>query len=195
MPRASTLLMIFAAAIFALALGVYFGGGQIKSTPKTTTSIAEGIEKAAIDRLFASQWHDADETPINFAQWRGKTLVINFWATWCPPCREEMPGFARLQTKYATSGTPSDLQNGVQFIGIALDSAENVRDFSKRSPINYPLLMGDAQGSDFARALGNPRLALPYTLLIAPNGRAHLTRLGGISEQELDALLRQMTGT
>jgi len=165
-------------AMIALAAGVYIGmGARIERNPDPS------ISSEAIVRLFATRLNDSDGKQQTFKQWQGKTLVVNFWATWCPPCREEMPSFSRLQTKYAS--------NGVQFVGIALDTAENVISFSKRYPTSYPLLIADSEGADLTRQLGNSRLALPYTVVLASNGEVRLARLGRVSEQELDILLQK----
>ncbi len=181
MSRANTFLIGFVVAIIALAAGVYTGYGR----PKASSSANIKIDRASLDLFFANRWTNAEGDTVSIAKWRDKTVVINFWATWCPPCREEMPGFSRLQQKYAA--------NGVQFVGIALDTAENVRDFSRRSPVAYPLLLGETAGTDFARKLGNPRLALPYTLLLTSGDEVRFARLGSISERELDDLLRRVS--
>jgi peroxiredoxin len=94
-----------------------------------------------------------------------------------------MPAFSRLQDRHAA--------RGVQFVGIALDTADNVRAFAAAHPVNYPLLIGGAAGVDLARQFGNARLALPYTLLIAPDGDLRLVRLGPVSESELDLAVHQ----
>ena len=167
------------AALIALAAGFYSGMGVRE------TRLAEpAISAEAVARLFATRLNDASGQAQAFAQWQGKTLVINFWATWCPPCREEMPSFSSLHTKHAS--------NGVQFVGIALDTAENVGAFSKAHPVSYPLLVADAEGSELTRQLGNSRLALPYTLVLGGAGDVQLARLGRVSEKELDALLQKM---
>lgn len=170
-----------AAATIALAAGIYTGLQRTEPPPETAPVLAPG----SIDKLFASTLNDIDGKAQTFGQWRGKTLIVNFWATWCPPCREEMPAFSRLQAKYAA--------NGVQFVGIALDSIHAVREFSLQYPVVYPLLIGEADSGNLARQLGNPRLALPYTLIIAPDGEARFARLGTLSEHELDNLLQQST--
>ena len=84
-------------------------------------------------------------------------------------------------------------RNGVQFAGIAIDSADIVREFSIQYPTTYPLLIGGAEGVELTRQLGNPRLALPYTLIINPMGTVSFARLGGITEKELDTFLQQST--
>ena len=172
MRRSQALLIGIAAATIALVGIAYFG-----SVPPTAPSLPDG----SVERLFASQFNDSDGKAQTIAQWRGKTLVINFWASWCPPCREEMPSFSRLQTKYAA--------NNVQFVGIALDTADNVSRFAQQQAVGYPLLIGGAQASEFAQLLGNASLALPYTVVLGAAGDVRLARLGRVGEGELDNLL------
>lgn len=179
--RHKALLIGLAAAMIALVAGVYLAAVL---TP-TVTPVEASLSDGAIARLFATRLDDSDGKPQAIAQWRGKALVINFWAAWCPPCREEMPSFSRLQTKYA--------QNGVQFVGIALDTADNVSKFSQQLTVNYPLLIADSQGSELTRQLGNTSLALPYTVVLGPTGDVRLVRLGRVAEQELDTLLTNMS--
>ena len=172
MKRSLALLIGIAAATIALVGTAYFG-----SEPPAAPSLPDG----SVERLFASQFNDSDGKAQELAQWRGKTLVINFWASWCPPCREEMPGFSRLQAKYAA--------NNVQFVGIALDTADNVSRFTQQQAVGYPLLIGGAPGSELAQQLGNASLALPYTVVLGAAGDVRLARLGRVGEGELDDLL------
>jgi thiol-disulfide isomerase/thioredoxin len=179
MSKNKTVLIGFAVAMVALVAGVYTGRQGLNPPQQSAPVLAAGTA----DRLFASTLNDPTGKPQSFAQWKGKILVVNFWATWCPPCREEMPEFSRLHGKYVA--------NGVQFVGIALDSQESVNEFSRQFPVIYPLLIGANEGTDLAQQLGNPRLALPYTVIINGKGEAIFARLGGVSEQELDTLLQQ----
>lgn len=181
MNKGSKFFLILLLAVVALLAGVYAGKSG------NSTSQAAKIDKAAVERLFASRWRDAEDNELAFSKWRGKVLVVNFWATWCPPCREEMPGFSRLQEKYAAKG--------VQFAGIALDSAANVLAFSQKEKVSYPLLIGEADAASLARELGNAKLGLPYTLILTTSGEVRFTRMGGISERELDDLLGKMSGS
>ena len=182
MTQRKILLIGIVVAMLALAAGIHTGQRRATSHPQAVPSLAAG----SIDRLFASSLNDTNGKAQAFAQWKGKTLVVNFWATWCPPCREEMPAFSQLQTKYAA--------NGIQFVGIALDSLDNVRDFSRQFPVTYPLLLGEATATDLARQLGDAQLALPYTLVLSPDGEVRLRQLGRLSELELEAVLQQTTG-
>jgi len=169
-----------AVVVASVVSGIYIGSTR-RETPVVTTQIPE----TAVTQFFAMRLNDSDGKMQSMAQWRGKTLVINFWATWCPPCREEMPAFSRLQTKYAA--------HGVQFIGIALDTPDNVGAFLKNVTATYPLLLAESEGMAMTQQLGNSRLALPYTLVLGADEKPRLVRLGKLAEQELDGLLGEMT--
>ena len=166
--------------IAATALGAYFGIAYRSSAVPGTQ-----IPETAIAQLFATRLNDSDGKPQSISQWRGKTLVVNFWATWCPPCREEMPAFSRLQAKYAG--------DGVQFVGIALDTPENVAAFRKQVSVSYPLLLAESEGMELTQQLGNSHLALPYSLVLGPDEKVRLLRLGKLPEQELEELLKKIT--
>ncbi len=167
-------LVVATTIALAMGAGAYLGNSQRLRDPETDTD--------AYRRLLATSLRDTSGKLQPLAQWQGKTLIVNFWASWCPPCREEMPALSRLQTKHAA--------NSVQVVGIALDSADNVARFATQSPTSYPLLIGDANTSELTRALGNVQLALPYTVVFGPDGDTQMTRLGLVSEDELDRLLR-----
>lgn len=179
MNRGSALLIGAAAAILALLAGIHTASQRSDFRLQVLPAVAED----ALTRLFAARLEDVDGKSYAFSNWQGKTLVVNFWATWCPPCRDEIPAFSRLQALYAPQG--------VQFVGIALDSADSVRTFAGSHPASYPLVIGGALGVDLARQLGNTGLGLPYTLVIGPDREPRLIRLGPLSESELDLFLRR----
>ncbi|WP_291983470.1 TlpA disulfide reductase family protein [Candidatus Accumulibacter sp. ACC005] len=181
MSRGRGFLIGLLAAIIALLAAIY-NATQHSSTVQRAFA---AVPPDAVAHLFATTLDDENGLPQPLSQWRGKTLVVNFWATWCPPCREEMPAFSRLQRAYAA--------NGVQFVGIALDSADSVRDFSERHPVAYPLLMGGAKGVELAGQFGNSSLSLPYTIVLDQDGAGRLLRLGPLAESELDDFLRKLT--
>ena len=165
-----------AVIVASVVLGIYVARTR-RAPPPDTTQIAE----TAVTQFFAMRLNDSAGKLQAMSQWRGKTLVINFWATWCPPCREEMPAFSRLQTKYAASN--------VQFVGIALDTPDNVSRFLKDVAVTYPVLMAESEGMEITRQLGNSRLALPYTLVLGPDEKPRLVKLGKLAERDLDGLL------
>jgi thiol-disulfide isomerase/thioredoxin len=113
--------------------------------------------------------------------------VINFWATWCAPCRQEIPGLIGIQRKHAA--------NGVQVVGIAVDQADKVQQYAREIGINYPVLVAGMDGSTLARDLGNRTGALPFTVVLDRAGKLIKSHLGLITEEELDKLLDKLPGT
>lgn len=118
------------------------------------------------------------------AEWNGKVLVVNFWATWCPPCRREIPAFIDLQEKYG--------DKGLQLVGIAIDEPGSVKDFVEQMRVNYPTLIGDADAIQVARSFGNHVGALPYTVIVDRDGRIALTRAGELSRSEVEAAIHSL---
>lgn len=116
------------------------------------------------------------------SQWKGKLLLVNFWATWCGPCREEMPNFVRVQAANAS--------NGLQIVGIAVDQPDKVRQFANELGINYPILLGGYGAIELSRALGNTVGALPFTVVVDRHGKVVFTHLGALHEPRLGELLQ-----
>jgi len=131
----------------------------------------------AIKAFFANPWQTADGKSVKTEAWQGKVLVVNFWASWCPPCVEEMPTLDLLQKDF--------LQQNVLFVGIGIDSPSNIREFLKNTPVLYPIVIGGLEGSALSKQMGNTSGALPYTLIINSKGKAVYSKLGKISEDEL----------
>lgn len=134
--------------------------------------------------IFELALADLNGQKQSFSQWRGKVLIVNYWATWCHPCREEMPGFSRLQEKYR--------DKGVQFVGISIDTADKIIEFQKTTPVTYPLLIGDISVMENSAKLGNSRQALPFTAVFDREGRLSATKLGRLSEPELERQLTEL---
>jgi thiol-disulfide isomerase/thioredoxin len=129
------------------------------------------------EALFAATFPDVEARPQALAQWRGQVLLVNFWATWCPPCVEEMPDLQRIRDDYAGKG--------VEVVGIGIDNAERIAEFRDRYRISLPLLVAGAGGSDLNRALGNAGGALPYTVLVDAKGRIRERHLGQVRPEQL----------
>lgn len=159
------------------AVGAGGLGAWLSQRRVTPTAVADSA--AAV--LFAASFPDADGTMQPLSQWRGKLLVVNFWATWCPPCVEEMPDLQAARDAYRA--------RGVEIIGIGIDNADKIRAFRDRMKLTLPLLVAGAGGSELGRTLGNPAGALPYTALIDRDGRVVQRKLGQIKPAELRAWL------
>jgi thiol-disulfide isomerase/thioredoxin len=127
---------------------------------------------------------DAQGREQALAQWRGKVLVVNFWATWCAPCREEMPQFVAAQARDGTKG--------VQFVGIAVDDPVKVRAFAREIGLNYPALIGGYGAIELSKTLGNDLSALPFTIVLDRQGRVAHTQLGPLKAAKLDNLLSNL---
>lgn len=152
--------------------------GEIGKNAQTMTSA--GLALRVPELVLA----DLKGQPQSLGQWQGKVLIINYWATWCLPCREEMPGFSRLQDKYR--------DKGVQFVGISIDTVDKITEFQKTTAVGYPLLIGDMAAMENSARLGNTRQALPFTAVFDREGRLSATKLGRLSEPELERQLAEL---
>lgn len=173
-----TNLLIVVIAI-AGAIGGFFAGGWLRPLPP------ERIDPNALkigDNVPAVSRPNLDGAPQALDQWRGKLVVLNFWAAWCGPCREEMPLLDRTQQRLAGKG--------LQVVGVAVDNPAAIREFLARVPVSYPILIDDPElGKDLAGEFGNSRSVLPYTVLIDRGGRIVARRAGNFSERSLDEWL------
>ena len=175
-------------ALTAVIAGIASSAGYLCSREQQATQAppsSGNAAQAAVNTLMNLRLATSDGQWQKLSDWRGKILVVNYWATWCPPCREEMPAFSRLQDKYKT--------NGVQFVGIAIDSVDKVREFNKAEKITYPLLIGTMDTMQGSAALGNAAQALPFTAIIDRTGKLDSVKLGQFSETDLDARLRVLS--
>jgi len=164
------------ALLGALALGIGVWTARTRYTPTDSSNLVP-----------AQLWKTSFPSPAgkvqSLEQWRGKTLVLNFWATWCAPCREEIPDLVAIRREYAA--------NGVEVVGIAIDNAQSVSNYMRDLRISYPVLIGEGQALALTRALGNPSGALPYTVVISPDGAVLMRHLGRLPKAKLQAILDQ----
>lgn len=130
------------------------------------------------------QLQDLDGQTHEAAEWDGRLLVVNFWATWCPPCREEIPWFMDIQA--ALGG------QGVQFLGIAIDEPFEVARFLTETPLNYPTLVGGADAMEVSREFGNTLGALPFTAIVDRDGRIVFTWRGALKRETLEQALTEL---
>jgi len=131
--------------------------------------------------IYAAKFPDVQGKLQSLAQWDKRLLVVNFWATWCGPCKEEMPMLRDLQAKFGN--------RGLQIVGIAADTQSNVANFGKSIDINYPLLVAETGAIDFSKRLGNRLGLLPHTLVLKPGGEIIFVKLGAVSETEMAEII------
>lgn len=143
--------------------------------------LAYGLLHAAeSDPLFAATLTGTDEKPFALAAYRGKPLIVNFWARWCGPCRVEIPELVKAHDKYQ--------KKGLVVLGIGLeDKAESVRDFMKAYEMNYPVLLAAEKGIPLMQALGNSKAGLPFTIVINRKGEIVARKLGVMKAEDIAA--------
>jgi thiol-disulfide isomerase/thioredoxin len=158
-------LLIMGAGVVALVLG-------LAARPLLTPLLS-----APSSPLPEFSFPDLSGQQHSVAEWRGKVLVLNFWATWCPPCREEIPELIALQKQYA--------EKGLQIVGIAIEDLEPVSEFIDFVDMNYPVLIAGDAGLALTRQLGNALGAVPYTLVVDRQGRIVYGQPGQVTKDKM----------
>jgi peroxiredoxin len=164
-------------AVAALAGGVWLGSAQRQTAAPEARAAALLTERS---------FKDLQGADVTLSRWRGQVVVVNFWATWCPPCREEIPGLMDVQRRRGSQG--------VQIVGIAIDSAEKTREYAANIGINYPLMLGGMETIDLVRALGNKAGGLPFTVVLDRRGQVSATHLGLMTVAQVEAAVRAAGG-
>lgn len=127
--------------------------------------------------LFSAGLIDFNNQPANLSGFRGKPLIVNFWARWCGPCKVEIPELISLQKRNV----------GVEIVGLNIESTPaSVRDFARAYDINYPVLLTREAGIPLMQALGNKKAVLPFTVVLNRHGAIVSTHLGAMTREKLD---------
>ena len=165
------------ALLIAVAAAIALAGGIL--APLTLRAEPPGTVDVSV--LTVAQFKDLSGQTGSLERWQGQVLIVNFWASWCPPCLEEIPGLVRIHREW--------VGKGVQVVGIAVDSADNARVAAAQLDVSYPVLIAGMEVIDLTRRLGNRPGALPYTLILDRNRKVIATHLGIISEAELRRII------
>lgn len=165
-----------AAAVAAAGAGIWTSVRLLSGSAAPELSFASPLDAAAFPDLAGK--------PRRIAEWRGKVVAVNFWATWCAPCREEIPLFMQVRRERASQG--------FEVVGIAIDNEPKVAEYARNVAISYPVLIADGSGLDLIRRLGNTSGGLPYTAFLDRGGRPVRSKLGALNRSELDGLLSQL---
>jgi len=156
----STILMVGLAGA-GLVSGYIFNNWQHEQK-LAETQVPSGKETPVSNIRPLFKLKDLEEKTRDVKEWDGQVLMINFWATWCPPCRKEIPAFVELQDKY--------LAKGFKIVGVALDEKQAVIDFTDSMGVNYPILMAEQEGIALSKAYGNRLGVLPFTVIVDRKG-------------------------
>ncbi|AQV95559.1 alkyl hydroperoxide reductase [Cupriavidus necator] len=170
--RRSRLWLWIAVAVVACAAGAL--AGHFVFAPKPAGD-------QAVETFFLTRLPDPAGTDLDLGKLRGKTVVVNFWAPWCGPCVEEMPELTALHEEYKN--------RQVEFVGIGIDSAANIQQFTQKVPVAYPLAVAGFAGTELSRNFGNSAGGLPYTVVINPDGSVKYRKMGRVTAEELRSVL------
>lgn len=173
MTKLKNVILLAVVAVVCVGVGIY---ASHRTNPPASP------ETQALNKLLLQSMPDASGQTQSLAQYKGKPLVVNFWATWCGPCVEEMPELTALQQEIAP----------VQILGIGVDSQENIAKFAQKYQIRYPLFVAGTGATDLLRQFGNQAGGLPFTALVGKDGNVKKVYLGRIKFDELRADLSQL---
>ncbi len=171
-------LILSAGVVGGLALAGGIGLSIRRLTP-------DPADRQAVDIFHAHPWLDSVGQPFDAQALRGRALILNFWATWCPPCVDEMPELGHLQARFGA--------NGLQVVGIGIDSAERIETFRRRVGLDFPLLVGGAAGAELGRRFGNASGALPFTVVLDRRSQVRDRILGRFVLARLESLARELS--
>ena len=170
---------VFASALLALTLVGSCSVALAQAKPNVQGGLTfEAPGNINPSALFAATLFDLDNKEVLLASQRGRPMILNFWARWCPPCRVEIPELVALKLR----------KTGVEVIGINIENdPAPVRDFGRAYDINYPVLLTRAAGIDLMRSLGNSQAGLPFTVVLNKQGVVVARRMGAMTRAQLDA--------
>lgn len=165
--------LLLAVGAGAVAAGAGFGLWRTRVGP---------ADDAALERLWGLSFQTPQGASLAMASLKGRPLLVNFWATWCPPCVEEMPMLDAFFRQHAA--------NGWQVLGLAIDQPSAVRTFLQRTPVTFPIGLAGLDGTALGKGLGNQTGGLPFTVVLDARGQVRERRMGRVTEADLLAWSR-----
>jgi len=177
--------LIFGVAFIALMAGALFYAARIPVQTTVPEPVAEQAEAVAYAPIYPSfKLTDIDGVERNFSEWQGKNRLLNFWATWCAPCRREIPLLKAFQEEH---------DEGFQIIGIAVDFPEQVAAYAETAEFNYPVLVGQEDAMAVAETSGVEFIGMPFTMIVAADGELINTHVGEIMDVHLEHIAKVLT--
>lgn len=155
---------------------------QAKNNTKLQQTTQSDIDAESLSHLLNTALQDLEGNTSRIIDYRDKIIVLNFWASWCPPCVEEMPDLEAIDRDF----------EGVQVIGYGVDTESNIRRFMEKVSVEFPILIGEPTAIRLMRQLGNPSGGLPFSLIFAPDTELVYKIIGQVDAEELRAKLTEM---
>ncbi|MDP2072419.1 TlpA disulfide reductase family protein [Methylotenera sp.] len=171
----------YLAIMLSLGFAIYY---YFLSPNAALKNLKTDYSTLSTQEFFAAKLPNEHGVSQSLSQYKGKIIVLNFWATWCPPCREEMPELSELHTEYKNKN--------VVVLGMAIDELSLVKEFSDATPVSYPLLADENEGMALASHLGNDKGVLPYTVIINIDGTVANAYFGRINKPLLASSLDKL---
>lgn len=165
--------------IATAAFGYFFYAGLEQETAPATSQVV--APAPAHNTRVDFTLPDLEGNEHQISEWDGKARLINFWATWCAPCRREIPLLKKTQTAHA--------ENNLQVIGIAVEDLEPVIAYAEEAEFNYPVLIGQEDAMAAAEASGIDFIGLPFTMIVAPDGQLIRAHIGEIHEDQMALII------
>ncbi len=142
------------------------------------------VQPAAEEAFWRQAWEGPEGQAVDVQAFQGRPLLINFWATWCPPCVEELPLLNRFYNEQRSKGW--------QVVGLAVDQPSAVRKFLQKTPLDFPVAMAGLGGTELSKQLGNASGGLPYTVVLNPQGRVVQRKIGQVKPDDLSQWARAL---
>ena len=180
-------ILVFMVALFALAAGLLVYQKQIPVEEPMPVVVAEpAMANVPVEPVYPTfKLADVDGAERDFSEWAGKHRLLNFWATWCAPCRREIPLLKAFQDEHGA--------DGFQIIGIAVDFPEEVAAYAETAEFNYPILVGQEDAMAIAEASGVAFIGMPFTMIVAADGELLNAHIGEILRTDLDHIVAVIT--